>query len=283
MTPCIVCGSTERQELELNGLPLFKCPSCALMRRRTFDMPLSHYEETDPRSSPERISARRRNAHDRIRTLFAGIPKDGVCDVGTGEGTFLAALAEDGGSGVGIEPGRRYREEAARMGVRMVGETFSDVPRAVREEGVRTLTLFHVIEHVERPDEMLRLFYEALPPGGRVIIETPNMHSPVLKAAKYRDPLVYPEHLYYFNEDNLRRLLENAGFRVAAQGRRDFDQYSMSLRQSLRRLLRAPYGAPVPLAPAVRQEGWRGMLRSWLSRRVIATGRLNYMWFVAQK
>lgn len=283
MTPCIICGSTERQELELNGLPLFKCTSCALMWRRTFDIPLSHYEETDPRSSPERAAARLRNARDRIRTLFADTPKDGVCDVGTGEGTFLVALAEDGGTGVGIEPGHRYREEAARMGVRLVGETFNDVPRAAKEEGVQTLTLFHVIEHVERPDEMLRLFFNALPQGGRVIIETPNMYSPVLKAAGYKDSLVYPEHLYYFNEDNLPRLLKKTGFRVASQGRRDFDQYNMPIRQSLRRLLGTSYGTPVPLASAVRQKSWRGLLRSWLSRRVVATGRLNYVWIVAQK
>ena len=165
----------------------------------------------------------------------------------------------------------------------MVGETFKDVPRAVREEGVQTLTLFHVIEHIERPDEMLRLFFDALPPGGRVIIETPNMSSPVLKAANYQDPLIYPEHLYYFNEDNLHRLLENVGFRVSAGGRRDFDQYNMPIRQSLLRLFGSSYGTAVPTVPAKREASWRSALRSRLSRRVIATGRLNYMWFVAQK
>ncbi len=283
MTPCIVCGSQEREELELNGLPLFKCRSCSLMWRKTFDIPLSHYEETDPRSSPERAAARKRNALDRVRTLFAGIPKTQVCDVGTGEGTFLAALKEEGGEGVGIEPGHRYREEAAAMGVRMVGETFNDVPRAIQKEGVRTLTLFHVIEHVERPDEMLQLFFGALPAGGRVVIETPNMHSPVLGAAHYKDPLVYPEHLYYFNEDNLRRLLENVGFHISAQGRRDFDQYNMPIRQSLHRLFSSSYGTQVPLAPAAAQGGWRAKVRSWLARRVVATGRLNYVWIVAER
>lgn len=247
-------------------------------------MPLAHYEESDPRSSKERSAARLRNVNDRIATFFVGVPKEGICDVGTGEGTFLAALKRAGGSGVGIEPGKRYRDEAKEQGVRIVGETIADVPRVVKEESIQTLTLFHVIEHLERPDETMQMCYQELPEGGYLILETPNISSPILKAKNYEDSLIYPEHLYYFNEDNLHQLITDQGFTVVAQGRRDFDQYHMPISESLRRL-RMPEGR----STAIRKEGRRGMLslREWiravLARRVIATGRLNYMWFVAKK
>jgi SAM-dependent methyltransferase len=276
---CIVCSSVPEQT-RLNDLPVYRCPTCGLFWRQTFDVPISYYEEYSPNGSPEQRETRLRNARDRVRTLFAGVPRTGVCDVGTGDGAFLEALALEGGSGVGIEPSKEGREEAQKRGVVIVGEVLEDITK-VPADARQTITLFHVIEHVERPDEMLKLFSSVLPRGGRLIIETPTMDSPVLRAKGYKDQLVYPEHLYYFTEHNLTLLLERAGFIVRAHGRRDYDQYRLPIRESLRRLL-VPAGTPQQVQPMVEQ-GLRARLRGWLARRVMSSGRINYQWVVAQK
>lgn len=267
--------------------------ACGLRWRQSFDIPLSYYDDSDPGSTPARREARVRNCRDRIALIRRYVPLSGVCDVGTGEGTFLEVLAEEGGSGVGIEPGRKYVDEATRHGVHIVGATEEDVARAVQEEGIETCTLFHVIEHVPNPRKTLETLFEALPKGGFVVLETPTMDSPILKAKQYHDALIYPEHLFYFNESNLRTLLQQVGFVVVGQGRRDFDQYHLPIRESLRRLfLRFPKPSPAPqpstghepvLTQEVRSSWVRSLVRLVLARLVIATGRVNYQWIIAQK
>ena len=73
--------------------------------------------------------------------------------------------------------------------------------------------MFDVIEHLFDPRAVLAAIARALAPGGTLVISTPNIDS----ASRYLlgtdwavlSPL---EHVYYFSEDSLRRLLEATGF-----------------------------------------------------------------------
>lgn len=294
---CVVCGSVEKRALVYNDLPLYRCASCGLRWRQEFDVPLSHYEQTGSGTTPERRAARVRNARDRIKTIFRGLPRTGVCDVGAGEGTFLEVLARMGGSGFGIEPGLQYCREAAELGVRIIGSTVESSVEALAREQVRTFTLFHVIEHLPEPHKMLRVLFDALPAGGYLILETPNIDSPILRAEQHRDKLIYPEHLFYFNEYNLRLLLQHSGFSVLRAGRRDFDQYHRPIRDSLWRLTFLPRFRSEQKEEESRflrdtttnarshhpESAVRTLVRATLARLVVASGRLNYMWVVAQK
>lgn len=290
---CHVCRTPNPESVTCNNLPLFRCSSCGLLWRQDFDVPLAYYDEADAGSTPARRSARMRNCKDRIALMRRYMPIVHVCDVGTGEGTFLEALKEAGGSGVGIEPGKKYVAEAQTHGVRIVGATEADAAGVVQQEGIQSFTLFHVIEHVPNPRQTLQTLFDALPPGGCILLETPTMDSPILRAKQYQDALIYPEHLFYFNDTNLPRLLDEVGFRVVAHGRRDFDQYHLPIRESLRRLfLRFPKQPPTkqagaghePIAAAEMRSSWvRSVVRILLARLVIASGRLNYQWVIAQK
>lgn len=290
---CHICGAHNPESVIYHNLPLFRCSACGLLWRQNFDVSLSYYDESDPGSTPQRRLARMRNCKDRIALMKRYMPISSVCDVGTGEGTFLEALKEEGGSGVGIEPGKKYVAEAQTHGVRIVGATEADAARAVQEEGVQAFTLFHVIEHVPHPRETLQTLFDALPSGGFVLLETPTMDSPILQAKHYEDALIYPEHLFYFNDTNLQRLLSEVGFTVVAHGRRDFDQYHLPIKESLRRLLlRFPQPTTAqaqctehePIdAPEIHSSWFRSLVRRVLARLVIASGRLNYQWVIAQK
>ena len=133
MTTCHVCATPNPESLVCNNLPLFRCTVCGLMWRQSFDVPLAYYDEVSAGSTPARREARVRNSKDRIALMRRYLPLSGVCDLGTGEGTFLEVLAQEGGNGVGLEPGKKYVEEALRGGVRIVGATEADATRVVKE------------------------------------------------------------------------------------------------------------------------------------------------------
>ena len=234
--PCIICHKANQDKFTLNGLPLIRCANCGLIRREVFDISIVHYETLDAVDTPEKRKARFRNSIDRIKLFSRFVPRVGWCDVGTGEGIFLEVLSSSGGQGVGIEPSEESCKKAASHGVKIVGRTIEDIGIVTKMSKVRTISLFHVIEHVERPDYEIRRIYEALSPGGFLIIETPNIDSFVFRLRNYKDPLIYPEHFWYFSKKNLQTLLKQSGFCIIASGRRDFDQYNLPIRESLFRL-----------------------------------------------
>lgn len=293
--PCIVCHKTDKKNINLNDLPLILCTHCGLIHRATFDVPPAYYEVLDAGDTPEKRKIRFRNSIDRIKLFSRFVPRSGWCDVGTGEGIFLEAL---GGQGVGIEPSEESCKKAAQHGVKIVGHTIEDLSLIAKNNSVRTVSLFHVIEHLEHPDVEIRRIYDALPLGGFLIIETPNIDSPVFKLREYKDPLIYIEHLWYFSEKTLRALLEQSGFRIVASGGRDFDQYNLPIRESLFRLGFLPedsFGKIAtkdnsqngsndhPREEPVGESFVRVLMRRILSYLVIITGRLQYVWVVAEK
>jgi hypothetical protein len=61
----------------------------------------------------------------------------------------------------------------------------------------------------------LARIHSALVPGGLLVMTTPNTRSlACTRGGEYWFHLDAPRHLHLFNEENLARLLENAGFTV---------------------------------------------------------------------
>lgn len=271
---CIVCDS-EPEPVIWNGMHLLHCPTCGLAWQGHFQTHAEYYASDSYGFNDGNMDARRRNTDDRVRELSAVMPLDNVCDVGAYEGTFLESLKKAGYKNTwGIEPSPNAAAYGKTRGLEIEVGTLEECATGIKARGTKTLTLFHVIEHLEEPAKALHDIFNLLPPGGYVVLETPTTESPVLKAKQYKDKLVYAEHLFYFNEYNLTSLLSQTGFTVISTTRRDFDMHHMPIGESLKRL------------------GWaanrlvRALLRPFkrvLSNRVIKRGKLNYMLVVAQK
>ena len=73
------------------------------------------------------------------------------------------------------------------------------------------ISCHHVIEHLSRDDSnhLLRLAYQALSPGGRLIVSTPNGARPWMGWHMFAD--LSHDHLY--TSSSLREVMEMAGFR----------------------------------------------------------------------
>ncbi len=73
--------------------------------------------------------------------------------------------------------------------------------------------MFDVIEHLFDPRSVLTAIARALVPGGLMVISTPNFDSASRHLLGVDWAVLSPlEHVYYFTEDSLRRLLEATGF-----------------------------------------------------------------------
>jgi SAM-dependent methyltransferase len=77
-----------------------------------------------------------------------------------------------------------------------------------------------LIEHVERPYDLMRSIRRVLEPGGRLVLSTPNPVAwPTLLAELLRSRRYFytSEHAFYFTPRWLVRVLERTGYVVARE------------------------------------------------------------------
>jgi len=233
---CLICGG-DFEKIVLNSLLMRRCVSCGLVWRENFDLEKDYYEKGVVVLGEEKMEARRRNCLDRMRIIKKWINLDNLCDIGCGEGSFIKELKKGGYKNViGIDPSLEAIKFALGSGEEVFLGNLDEALSLIKDKKIEVITMFHVIEHLENPLESVEKIRKVLPDRGCLIIETPDFQSFSLLVSNFKYSLINPEHLFYFNEFNLKKLLQKAGFTVKNWGRRDFDQWNMGIGESLKRL-----------------------------------------------
>jgi len=83
------------------------------------------------------------------------------------------------------------------------------------DESFDLVTMWHVLEHVPYPRKTLAVCGRLLAANGRIVIAIPNLHGWEARLlGRNWAWLELPRHLHFFSPDNVRRLLEESGFKV---------------------------------------------------------------------
>lgn len=135
-----------------------------------------------------------------------------VVDIGCGRGELLAALAEAGVDGVGVEPEPGMAAEARARGLTIHETDALSYLRSTEPGSLGAIFSAHVVEHVELDYllEFIHLAVSRLKPGGIFVAETPNPSSLIVLGNSY---ILDPTHVRPLHPALLSFLCENAGFR----------------------------------------------------------------------
>lgn len=141
-------------------------------------------------------------------------PPGRLLDFGCGSGAFLARMADRGWQVTGLD--------ASPHAVDCVRSLWSlpafvgSLPHPDLEPGsFDAVTMWHSLEHVHEPLEVLRAARRLLVPGGLLLVACPNIDS--LPARWFGSDwfgLDLPRHLTHFKAKTLTEMLIAAGFRV---------------------------------------------------------------------
>ena len=148
-------------------------------------------------------------------------PASRVLDVGCGAGDLVGALRRDGHEAVGMDVSERAVGLAAERnpGARFVWHSAEELPWPVEPAGFDAVAAFEVVEHLLWPRRLLEGAAEALRPGGGLALTTPYhglvKRLAVAAAAFDRHFDVEGDHIRFFSDRALRRLLDETGFQVA--------------------------------------------------------------------
>jgi SAM-dependent methyltransferase len=140
-----------------------------------------------------------------------------ILDVGCGNGRLLGLLREFGCPDwelVGIDLDAAAVAECRAQGFEAhVGrvEEFD-----ASGGGFDAVIMLQLIEHVENPVAICRRVHELLRPGGRFVVETPNLAGIDYRLFRrsWWGHYHFPRHWNLFSTPSLRRMLEDAGFEV---------------------------------------------------------------------
>lgn len=147
-----------------------------------------------------------------------------VLEIGCGDGYFLSRLQQFGASCIGYEPSSTYQAAAARPGLTIFREPYDFEGSDDSRQEAEVVVMRHVLEHLPNPRQILRSLRHQRSRGGGaryLYVEVPNLTA-LLKQALYFD--FYYDHVVYFSEAALRRLLALEGWSPMASlaGRDEF-------------------------------------------------------------
>lgn len=132
-----------------------------------------------------------------------------VADIGCGAGGFLDCIRGIAKKVIGVEPTNIYRDYLNSKN----SETYQYAAEALlKYEGqLDVVTSFHVIEHVEDPNNFVIEIARLLNKGGTLVLATPNKDDILIKMLPNLFPRFFYRvaHRFYFGKESLVKLINN--------------------------------------------------------------------------
>ncbi|GLU43230.1 bifunctional 2-polyprenyl-6-hydroxyphenol methylase/3-demethylubiquinol 3-O-methyltransferase UbiG [Allomuricauda sp. NBRC 101325] len=148
-----------------------------------------------------------------------------VLDIGAGTGDFLVYGNNLRFKVRGVEPNERARKLATEKGVQLQS--------SLDELGnlkFRTITLWHVLEHLPNLQAQIKKTVSLLEEDGTLIVAVPNFKSYDAKHyKKFWAAYDVPRHLWHFSRISIAKLFEMENMRVVKTKPMLFDSFYVSM------------------------------------------------------
>ena len=149
-----------------------------------------------------------------------------ILDFGCGTGEFLKEMKSSGWIITGVEPSLNANEKASQSTGNKIYKSLTEI----QESNFDAITLWHVLEHLHDLNGSLKKFHALLKKSGTIFIAVPNLES--YDAQFYNSFWAgydVPRHLWHFNQESMKRILENIGFKLTEIIPMRMDSYYVSL------------------------------------------------------
>jgi len=160
-----------------------------------------------------------------------GIKAGKMLDVGSGIGSFVSEMKQQGWEATGLEPD----SDARKVAKDLYDITLEDT-RQLYQLPVGhfdAITLWHVLEHVHDLSKYIQQLKTLLKEKGKLFIAVPNYTA--ADATIYREYWAaydVPRHLYHFSPRSMQTLMEKNGLKVLHYKPMWYDSFYISLLSS---------------------------------------------------
>ena len=148
-----------------------------------------------------------------LKNLISGFgnTEDLVLDIGCGPGYFLSYLQDKKVHGRGLEVNPFCVNFCNETGLNVADNKLENEP----DEAYSLITMFDVLEHLDKPIDFFKDAWKKLRPGGYLLAYTPNIHSMSTHLMEgEHNMLAVFNHLCFYDDRSLDFLVENTGFEI---------------------------------------------------------------------
>lgn len=226
---CEICNSSDIYKFHeaSNGSQIFKCRNCKMqfLNPQYTDQYLEEYyaSYTEDQSN---LDEKLFKSHSYCLTIieYFNNSKGKLFDIGSGNGHLLSAAKKGGWQPEGYDVDCKTVEKVSqRIGLKIYCGNFVNIE--LPKENYDAVTMLHVIEHLKKPIDYLKIVESILKKGGILFIALPNIQSRsgLLKLLlekiklKRKNVAAYYDtqhHLWFFTPYTIRFVLEKNGFEV---------------------------------------------------------------------
>ncbi len=231
---CILCGGKLQPYLDRvddyvtsERFAILRCPGCGLGITQPVPQDLAPYYRAyygGRHGFTANFRAKRRLGL--VESKADRKSEQSLLDVGCGEGTFLLTARQRGWKVSGTEmnpaPARESGFEVATELAAFQGHKEFDC-----------ITMWHSLEHMREPLEVLRSIHRLLKPDGWLFVAVPDAGG--WQATSFGQNWLHldvPRHLYHFNRRSLRLLHELCDFQVREELHQEFEYDVLGWSQS---------------------------------------------------
>ncbi len=158
----------------------------------------------------------------------SGRKQGNLLDIGCGTGYFAAYMKNRNWTSIGIEAdpdAKKYAEE--KFGLKVF--SLDELP-SFRASEFNVVTLWHVLEHLSSPKDVINEVSRILEKTGVCIIALPNNDSfDAHYYKKYWAAWDVPRHLWHFNLSSFQSLIKDTGLQLRSYKRMPLDSFYISI------------------------------------------------------
>lgn len=240
---CPSCGNHKQKPfldlsdwfLSQEPFSLTKCENCTLVYTTSVpknigdyyksDEYISHSEKKTLLSSVYKI-VQRTTLKSKRRLIQQYSTGNSLLDYGAGKGDFASYMIKSGFEVSGFEPDSEARDLASKKNQINLIDSVDRIP----DHSIDTITMWHVLEHIPNPNDIIQQLLRKLKKGGTLIIAVPNYNSfDGSHYGKYWAAYDVPRHVTHFVVESMRFLLKQHGLKIIQTKPMWFDSTYVSL------------------------------------------------------
>lgn len=217
---CYLCSGAKHKKREgkirnLDGVDVLECQNCSLVFLSSFEhMNEIFYQQGEMHSGMNLenwVEATKADDVRRFNFVKNKIENKKVLDFGSGNAGFLTLAKNIAQKAIGLELDETFSEYFIQNNLE-IKKNINDI-----DEKFDVVTMFHVLEHLQNPKQILQEISEKLEPTGELIIEVPSSNDALLKVYNnkgFKNFTYWGCHLFLFNDKTLKKLFENSDFKI---------------------------------------------------------------------
>ena len=218
---CRVCGNVSPNEFEMkhefSNFAVVECHRCKfnfIPHYYRKDIVYQQYKDANVTAAVRAGNNWLKIQRHKLRFQFIRkfVKKGKLFDLGAGWGHFMLAGKELGYDVKGIEISEQQASYCVNdLKLNVLHEDFFKMDEG---EKFDLVTLWDVLEHIDRPDEILNKCRRITAQGGYIFIHVPQIDSFVSKTSGREWKMMGLDHVNYFSRKTITKVLEDNGYEV---------------------------------------------------------------------